>query len=760
MKKQICCPLLALLLIGLAVLPLPAQSAWERSVLLSARVDTNPASIELRWSPDATATGYALYRKELEDREWGPARVSLAGFASTYLDTEVETGRAYEYALFKQDFAVVTWDICVEPGQSLELTFSDMYGIGLCCNFGFGYYSAALCGEQVAYGDNFGWSDTTQFVVCEGGDSCEWLRIDVFPDMFPNSTSWTLHDRDRGELVASSGPRGSFIAPRPRYGFISAAIELPPREDRGELLLLVERSLWDSLAPEIAQLEMDLIRDQWRVSKRAVEPTETVAEIRRSIQEHYQQRPELEALYLLGHIPVPYSGNIYPDTHSENHQGAWSADTYYAELDGQWTDEVVDIQTAFFERNHNVPGDDKWDQDSIPSRVELQVGRVDLSRLPSFVESEVELTRRYLRKAHAFKNGEIEVERRALIDDNFGQAFAAPAASAWRNFAPMFGPDQIDEADYFGTLRNQSYLWSYGCGSGSHLSAAGIGQTSDFAQDSLLTVFTMLFGSQFGDWDNPDNFLRAPLASGLTLSNCWAGNPPWTFHHMAIGYPLGYAARRTMNSTGGVYLPGPQLVHLALLGDPSLRQYPITPLAASSLELRPISDWIELTWSPSEVEAIAGYLVYRAEHWRGPYERLSTELIQDTFWRDEQPLIGDNYYQVKVVRLEESASGTFYNQSLGLIDSVYYAPIVGTQEEDRPTDFQVHPNPSTGQVWVQLPEVRTESELQLYAPGGQLVGRWNIAAGTREQDLDLSRLAVGWYWLRWGSELRPLLLVE
>ncbi|MEO0778550.1 MAG: hypothetical protein AAF146_18430, partial [Bacteroidota bacterium] len=113
-------------LIGLAVLPLPAQSAWERSVLLSARVDTNPASIELRWSPDATATGYALYRKELEDREWGPARVSLAGFASTYLDTEVETGRAYEYALFKQDFAVVTWDICVEPGQSLELTFSDM----------------------------------------------------------------------------------------------------------------------------------------------------------------------------------------------------------------------------------------------------------------------------------------------------------------------------------------------------------------------------------------------------------------------------------------------------------------------------------------------------------------------------------------------------------------------------------------------------------------------------------------------------------
>jgi hypothetical protein len=31
--------------------------------------------------------------------------------------------------------------------------------------------------------------------------------------------------------------------------------------------------------------------------------------------------------------------------------------------------------------------------------------------------------------------------------------------------------------------------------------------------------FTMLFGSYFGDWDSQDNFLRAPLAQGLTLTN-------------------------------------------------------------------------------------------------------------------------------------------------------------------------------------------------------------------------------------------------
>ena len=102
-------------------------------------------------------------------------------------------------------------------------------------------------------------------------------------------------------------------------------------------------------------------------------------------------------------------------------------------------------------------------------------------------------------------------------------------------FRPCFGAENIDDLDYFTSMRSNSFLWSYGCGSGTHMSSAGIGTTADFANDSLLTVFTMLFGSQFGDWDNDNNFLKAPLASGLTLSNVWAGNPPWQFHQMADG---------------------------------------------------------------------------------------------------------------------------------------------------------------------------------------------------------------------------------
>ena len=67
------------------------------------------------------------------------------------------------------------------------------------------------------------------------------------------------------------------------------------------------------------------------------------------------------SLFLLGHVPVPYSGNINPDGHPD-HQGAWPADGYYADMDGTWTDISVNNTVATGTRNDNVPGDGKFDQ--------------------------------------------------------------------------------------------------------------------------------------------------------------------------------------------------------------------------------------------------------------------------------------------------------------------------------------------------------------------------------------------------------------
>ena len=78
----------------------------------------------------------------------------------------------------------------------------------------------------------------------------------------------------------------------------------------------------------------------------------------------------------------------------------------------------------------------------------------------------------------------------------------------------------------------------------------GVGSTSDFAANDPQVVFTMLFGSYFGDWDSQDNFLRAALATPTyTLACVWAGRPYWYFHHMGLGETIGFSARVSQNNS-------------------------------------------------------------------------------------------------------------------------------------------------------------------------------------------------------------------
>ncbi|MFK7806461.1 MAG: T9SS type A sorting domain-containing protein [Saprospiraceae bacterium] len=735
---------------------LSGQSARERSVEVSTTITETPARFDFNWPVDASASGYQVYRKELDAMDWGDAVASLPGDATSYFDEGIETGIGYEYAFFKKDFDLIRDTFCLESGLELRFTISDMYDIGLCCNFGFGYYQVEACGEVKAYGDDFGGEEITEFVLCNDSDSCEQVIVTINPDMFPNSTSWVLEDSANDELLASSGDVGDFIAERPKYGFIYSGIQLPAQEDRGEILLLVDSSYLLPLETELLTLQMDFIRDGWLVSMQGISINEPVTEVRSKIQTVYNlstgggqggNSSTLKAVYLLGHIPVPYSGNIYPDTHSENHQGAWSADSYYGEMNGNWTDEVADITTAFFERNHNVPGDGKFDQDSIPTKLELQVGRVDLSNLSDFTLSEIELTRQYLNKAHQFKLGSIEVNRRALIDDNFGQAFAAPAASGWRNFAPMFGHESVAELDYFETMSEESYLWSYGCGSGSHVSASGIGTTEDFAADSLLSVFTMLFGSQFGDWDNSNNFLRAPLAQGLTLTNVWAGSPPWTFHHMAMGYPIGYSTMRTLNSTNGVYQNGPQLVHANLMGDPTLRMHPVKTI--TDLETLGDGGVVNLSWeAPVGETNIEGYYVYKSESINGPWSRITADFISNNTFTDENPIQGNNNYMVRTVKLETSGSGSYFNLALGVVDSLEFVS-AATALLEEPL-FSVFPNPTSDVLHVNFGKLNTDqSTLTILNSSGKVVFVKAIRhANNSSTKVDLSNFANGVYFVK------------
>lgn len=447
------------------------------------------------------------------------------------------------------------------------------------------------------------------------------------------------------------------------YLYSSTALAAPPH--RGILILVVDEALLPELEPEIQRYQKDVTADGWLVKRIEMEASQPDTVVKQAILDLYQQAPEeRHALFLLGHIAVPYSGNISPDGHS-NHVGAWAADVFYADVDGNWTDQSINNTSASREANHNVPGDGKWDQSSLPSDVELEMGRVDLSALPVFEEDMISLTRRYLDKNHAYRQGHFQLPARGLIENNFGSFAEGFGQNGLKNFSTLVGRDSTRYLDY-NTLKSEGYLLSYGCGGGSYQGAGGISNSSTMATDSFQTVFTFLFGSYFGDWDVQNNFLRAALGSGTILTNAWAGRPNWNIHPMAMGKTIGYCTKLTQSNSGFSYSAGfgNRSIHIALMGDPSLRMYVLAPPA--ELQLEELPEGIQLEWVPSPATNLLGYHVYRRSDDTSHFVRITDYPLEELSYLDPCPGSADSLqYLVKAIRLETSPSGRFYNESIG-----------------------------------------------------------------------------------------------
>lgn len=717
-----------------------AQDPLNRSVQVSMEV-LDPYAFHFSWDWDWSDGGYTIYRKLAHENEWGDVIAELPWGSEEWTDTDVENGVAYEYAFFKKEFEKIITEIEVPAGEEFILTFENIYGNGICCNFGFGWYEAEVCGQVVASGSDFGFIQSDTFQICDNGYATETLTLTINPNMQVNNTWWYLRDLSGADL-ASSGPLGTWLDDRPKYGYILAGTELPMTESRGAILLLVDDEYAIPLENEIDQLRDDLIGDGWRVIMETANRNDAVESVKSLVVNAYQENEDLQSLYILGHVPVPYSGNIFPDGHSENHWGAWATDTYYGDIDGVWTDETVENVSAQLAINHNLIGDGKFDQSAIPTEMELMVGRVDLFDMPAFGNDDVELTRRYLEKAHLWRTGQRDVVRRGLVDDNLNIVLASPAASGWRNFAPMFSADSVQALDYFSTMKNESYLFSYGCGSGTHQSANGIGSTEDFAVDTLKNIFTMLLGSQFGDWDNSDNFLRAPLASpSWTLTNCWAGNPPWTLHRMAMGETIGKATITTQNATEENYYPGPQLVHVNLMGDPSLRLHPVK--MPTGLELSTTQNTVELNWSAPQNEQVAGYHIYRKDSISDEFIRLTDEAVVDTFYSDFMPPDGGYTYMVRTLKLEESGSGTYYNLSVGIFDDISFR-FVSNDAEKFNSLIKVYPNPAGDFIFIEMEDEIANIVFEILNGKGRVVKEFIF----ENNKVNVSELKSGVYFLR------------
>ncbi len=553
-------------------------------------------------------------------------------------------------------------------------------------------------------------------------------------------------------------------------GYVLSGINVSPTLHRGTVILLVDSTMMMPLSAEIARLEQDLKNELWTVIKRSAPRatafnSEAVATTKEIIFSIIEKNPnEQYSILLLGRIPVPYSGLMAPDGHAPDHLGAWPADVYYGDFDGEWADESINSTGAARAENKNVPGDGKFDKSQNDVDIKYPIGRIDFYNLTSFAETEVQLLKRYLDKNHAFRSGEIKPVYSATVDDNFGTYGEGFSGSAYRGFGGLVGKDNI--------VANREFLdstittmFSYGCGAGSYTSCAGVGGIAEFSKRPITSVFTSVFGSYFGDWDSKDNVLRSVVASrGTVLTAGWAARPHWFFHPMGLGKPIGEVLLGAQNNTqqylpaiyntkrypGGVYYQvAPRGTHIALIGDPTLRMTSNMPIETPKNIGVTTMVSAQIDWE--SVPNADGYLLYKSSSEAGPFEALTPSPITETTFHDiNANWKQDVVYQVRAVMLRETKSGSFYEVSAPITSEKINVSV----EENTAQEFRIACSPQpmsySGIIQFIAPNAG-HAEITIHSMDGRLIKtllKSHIDIGAHSQVVPAHELPIGMYMIR------------
>ena len=569
-------------------------------------------------------------------------------------------------------------------------------------------------------------------------------------------------------------------------GYILSGINVSPILSRGTVILLIDSTMVSPLSAEITRLEQDLKNELWTVVKRtapratAFNP-EAVATTKEIIFSIIEKNPnEQYSILLLGRIPVPYSGLMAPDGHSPDHVGAWPADVYYADFDGEWADESINSNGASRAENKNIPGDGKFDKSANDADIKYPIGRIDFYNLTSFAETEVQLLKRYLDKNHAFRSGEIKPVYSATVDDNFGAYGEGFSGSAYRGFGGLVGKDNI--------VANREFLdstittmFSYGCGAGSYTSCAGVGGIAEFSKRPITSVFTMIFGSYFGDWDSKDNVMRSVVASrGTVLTTGWAARPHWFFHPMGLGKPIGEVLLGAQNNTqqylpaiyntkrypGGVYYQvAPRGTHIALIGDPTLRMTSNMPIETPKNIGVTSTVSAQIDWE--SVPNASGYLLYKSTSETGPFEALTPNPITETTFQDMNAnWKQDVVYQVRAVMLRETKSGSFYEVSAPNTSKKINVSV----DENTAQEFRIACSPQpmsySGIIQFVAPNAG-QTEVSIHTMDGRLLKTLlnaRIDGGAHSLVVPAQELPIGMYMVRMimngASYSTPLLITR
>lgn len=194
------------------------------------------------------------------------------------------------------------------------------------------------------------------------------------------------------------------------------------------------------------------------------------------------------------------------------------------------------------------------------------------------------------------------------------------------------------------------------------------------------------------------------------------------------------------------------MVHIALMGDPSIRQHVLMP--ARNAAAVTLSNAIRLDWE-RPLEDHLGFYIYRLNPSNGRYSRISPFLVTDTFFVDQGPLNGANYYMVRSVAMESGSGGTYLNLGQGVFCSALINLLSVGFLSFEDWSFDVFPNPAAGFFSVKISSSSpTPLKLRLKDLSGRICMEKSImpdTPGDWAESVDASALTSGMYLLELSS---------
>lgn len=452
---------------------------------------------------------------------------------------------------------------------------------------------------------------------------------------------------------------------RVRDQLIVSGIKVPLEEKRGHAVVVIDETLHPQISDALDTYYRDLAGDGWEVTGVVTRPDESVQSVKDKLAKVYVPGEE-HVFVFVGQVPVPYSGSTSYDGRAD-HAGAQPSDAYYADLESTpslWQDRSVRKTESTSSRHHNEPKDGKFDPDQVTSDFEASWGRIYFADMNSFGD-EATLTNRYFAKLHRWKQGAVEVPARAIVDERI--AGKDPVGRHGWNLSSIVGTEQVF-AGSWRTTRDYPFLFGFAADESGYQRMGHVTSADRYLAHDHQVVFNGFSGAYLGDWHSPDNLLRAPLCQEkFGLVSVLASSPPWEhqLQYMAMGKHIGYGMR--FAEVGVPLGLSNSTVHKSLMGDPSVRI--AYPKPISDIEAEGTDDGVRIRWTADAESQVHEYRVYRSGQELNGYERAGIVDGATAEYVDADP--GANtFYMVRAVVLTNSASGSYYNASTGIIAQV------------------------------------------------------------------------------------------